>query len=380
MKSLAFATLAALLVGLGIGIVIERDRRLPASQEAEVPAASEPRPAAETPRDARVAALESDLARLSTRLAALEARPAAAPAPAEWAGPASRPAPVHTGPQLDALRAEMAALIGKRDGEGLVFLVRRLYELGEAGYPSIMEIARLLFEDEEKENPEFGQPSLESVFFAEGMAPLSIWALAHPDISPKGFRAGAIESLSGRSDLDVAQVFLAALRQETDPDLLVELCSAISGKFRPAIAEDVEAAARTLTNEDAIDTLLGALGADASESSEKALRRLAAGASDDVRDRAKAELALLSPPDSGFLLMSVNRDSTWYDGGLRTADLILEVNGRRVSDDQDALAMLQNAGETDTLVLKVRREGEVRSVTVRGSDGLWEGWMVAKPE
>ncbi len=400
MKAVALAIVLALLVGLGAGVVIERDRRQRAPREAVTPAAAGAGEAPSTAgQDERIAALQADLAIVTARLAALEARPPSSGAVNPWsAGPAAPRASADAGAQVEGMRAEMALLIAKRDGEGLVFLARRLAALGEAGYPSIMEIAKLLLEDEEKDPNEFGYYDLDDSLFGQNAGPLMAWALGHPELSPASYRSRAIDQLSGRSDFDVAQLFLSALRTETDPEVVAHLCEGISNRMRAGIAEDVEAAARALqSNEKGIDALLNGLSQLDEPASTDSLKRLAAPEMPvDVRDRARANLMMLSPPESGYLMLSVERGSSWHAAGLRTGDLILDADGKPphgesyeatyTAPDGTVTKTIGTSewgagiGEDDTVVLRVLRDGVTRTVTVRGNDGLWHGSNVEKAE
>jgi hypothetical protein len=397
MKAAALAAVLALLVGIATGALIERDRR--ALRDPAMPAAAvvaEARPAAP---DDRIAALEAEIAAVTSRLAALEARPAAAAPPAAWAAmPAAAPVPADALPRLEAMRAEMAALIAKHDGEGLLFLARRLAALGEAGYPSIMEIAKILIEDMEKDPREFGDCDIAGTLLGEGSVPLLTWSLAQPELSPVEFRSMAIDYLSGRVDVDVAHLFLSALRTEPDPELVRQLCENISGRLRPAIMEDVDAAIRSLaSNEPAIDRLLEGYDYLEEEAAEAAFKRLsAAGVPPAVRERAQAYLAWRSPPATGYLMLSVETGSSWHAAGIRTGDVIVEANGRipedktytvkaTASDGSEVVTTgstpwRSEIGEDETLVLRVLRDGEIREVTVRGTDGRWNGSRVEKGE
>ncbi|KAF0241643.1 MAG: hypothetical protein FD180_4334 [Planctomycetota bacterium] len=400
MKAISLAALLALLIGIAAGAVLERDRRNRAPRESAVPAAAVAGESSSAAAGSdRISALEAEVAILTSRLSALESRPATAGPAISWPPfPAASPASADALPKIEAMRAEMAALISKRDGEGLLFLARRLAALGEAAYPSIMEIAKLLLEDEEKDPREFGDYDLDGSLFGDDAGALQAWSLAHPDLSPPAFRSRAIEKLANRSDIDVAQLFLAALRTETDADNIALLCEGISGRMRAGISEDVETAMRSLTsNEKALDSLLYGLSCLDEAAALAALKRLSAPqVPASIRERALANLTLLSPPETGYLLLGVEIGSAWHAAGIRTGDLILEANGKPPvgesftyqTTNADGTVGVATAvsdwssgiGEDDTVVLRVLRDGATRTVTVQGNDQRWHGSHVNKAE
>lgn len=404
MKPLALATTLALLIGLAVGVVLERDRghrvsRVSDSVESAAPPAQNP----------RTAELEAEVARLAERVAALEAHPrGTATSLPSTASPSSPRPPVAAGPELAALRTEMAALIAKRDGEGLIFLMRRLVALGEVGYPSAMEIAKLLLEDAEKDPSEFGDCDLESALGGNGSigpggssqewTPLLLWSLNHPELSPPAFRALAVSELNEHSELDTAQIFLAALREERDPEIMQALCDGIAYRMRAGIAEDVETALRTLPlHSPASNVLFDALGNTEGAAAIAALKRLSAPESgDELSRRARAQMSLQAPPASGFLVLSLETGSSWHGAGLRTGDLIVEANGKtpenktethkiKNPDGTETMGIaitdwLLMIGEDETVSLRVLRDGEVTPLTVRGKDDRCYGVCVTKGE
>lgn len=404
MKPLALATTLALLIGLAVGVVLERDRGHRVSRVSD--AVESPAPPAQNPRTAE---LEAEVARLAERVAALEAHPGGtAAALPSTASPAVPRSPVAVGPELAALRTEMAALIAKRDGEGLIFLMRRLVALGEAGYPTAMEIAKLLLADDEKDPREFGDCDLASALGANGgrslggpskdWTPLLLWALNHPELSPPSFRSLAIAELGGHGDLDTAQIFLAALRAERDPAIIEALCEGITNRMRAGIAEDVEIALRSLPpHTPASDLLFDALGDTEGAAATDALKRLSAPESgEELSRRARAQLSIKVPPASGFVVISLETGSSWHAAGLRTGDLILEANGKRPEDRTESYKFKKpdgteaaginvinwqsTIGEDEAVSLRVLRDGEVTSLTVRGKDDLCRGTCVTKEE
>lgn len=404
MKPLALAAVLALLLGLSVGVVLERDRGHRAARAPD-PVES-PAPQAQNPR---VAELEAEVARLAERVAALEARPrGTAAAPPSAAGPAIPGPTGPAGPALAALRSEMAALIAKRDGEGLIFLMRRLVALGEAGYPTAMEIAKLLLEDAEKDPREFGDCDLEFALGASNVSgpggpaqdwtPLLVWSLGHPELSPPAFRALAIAELARHSGLDTAHIFLAALSEESDPEITLALCEGVADRMRAGIAEDVEAALRALPlHTPASNVLFKALAETEGAAATAALKRLSAPESgEDLSRRARAQMSLHDPPASGFLVLSLETGSSWHTAGLRCGDLIVEANGRTPVNRTEAFThknpdgtetrginvtdWFLEIGEGETLSLRVLRDGDVRSLTVRGQDDRCYGVCVEKAE
>jgi hypothetical protein len=400
LKAVTIASLLALLIGLGAGAVLERDRRQRASVGPESPAASSDAASSAGAASAdRVAALEAELGRVRSRLEALESRPAAARDVASWFSATAGVRPVaDPGPELAALRAEMAALVEKRDGEGLLYLARRLAALGEAGYPAVMEIAKLLLDDEVKDPREFGDVDLDGGLFVAEFMPLMAWALAHPELSPPRYRVRAADELAVDGTQDVAQLFLRVLRTESDPEVVTHLCEGIAYRMRAGIVSEVEAAARRLhANGAALENLLSGISSLDSPAATEALTRLSAPELPaEVRERAKARLLLYQdPPESGYLVLGVESGSGWHGGGLRTGDLILEMNGSPVVreetmtaaavdgsmvEQQVVVSPLMNIGEEETVVLRVLRDGEIRTVTVKGNDGRWRGAPVKKAE
>ena len=375
MKTLAPVLLLTLALGIGAGVVFERDRRAlreelsrPAPEVAAVtPAGAGPATDASKPEsDPRVESLEGEIRSLKARIAALEAGGAAARASVARAGPVEAPEVVSA--KIEELRARLQPLLDKKDGVGLVFLLRHLAALGEPGFPLAVEIAQMLYADSELETPQFGDYDFD--VSEEAFDPLLTWALTHPAQSFPWLRSQAVDTLSDRNNLDAAALFLAALRNETDTEVAVELAREISNLARPAMTAEIsDAAVRLGANREAREILMEALVDLDTPESRKAVETMS-GAEDPVlQETARLELLVAElvarPTATGVLLTHVPTGSGWEAAGARAGDILLDCDGSPFQDFADFQSRATNAAEGATLTFRARRAGDVVTLSVR---------------
>jgi S1-C subfamily serine protease len=70
-------------------------------------------------------------------------------------------------------------------------------------------------------------------------------------------------------------------------------------------------------------------------------------------------------PGSGVLVARVEPNSPADKGGLKSGDVITQLNGKQVTTDEDLRAILNDAKEGENVSLTVLRHGKVQNVTVK---------------
>lgn len=73
-------------------------------------------------------------------------------------------------------------------------------------------------------------------------------------------------------------------------------------------------------------------------------------------------------PDGGAMIVTVDRDAPAWTAGLRPHDIVLELNGQTIDDQETLRHRLRNCGAGDALTLRIWRAGHEMTVTVTLGD------------
>jgi len=66
--------------------------------------------------------------------------------------------------------------------------------------------------------------------------------------------------------------------------------------------------------------------------------------------------------NDGFRLVKINKNSDFYELGLRKGDIIKEINGRELKSNKDAFYFFKNLDEIDMLRLTIIRGNEIKEI------------------
>ena len=309
-------------------------------------------------------------------------------------GPASQSPRTAAAPPADAasLRTRRDELVAKKDGEGLLALIRECLRAGPEGYALALEIAVLLGDDEDSfslngeilERLEKGglQPAITwALQHSEGLPAesleLAIWAaglnpedhapdalrllLALADTHPDGDIASSAASHLRRlpSSMD-PELDAFVRRHAADSELLSNALTALA-KHKYAGLDEIfsDLVASQRDNEATLVVLASRMGDSGTPASHALLASLARDARPLVSQEAGFQLIRLNPPVSGLLVERVWIRKADTPSILRRGDIVTACNGSAV------------VGQGD--FWKYSRPGEAANrVTVRRGDELVE--------
>lgn len=361
MKAAALACLAGLGAGLAAGIWFERHRASSdgAAHAAGAVPAEDPLEPIGPPRDpeAELAAAKDAIRSLSSEVAVLKGAQSAPPDPASVAA------------KVADLRARIPELVEKKDGLGLLALMKVLAGLGPEGYRDAMDIAEIFRKEFGNGNEAFG---LDKVQFNKAwsgtMVPLMTWALANAADASPWFRAKSVHMLYWVSDVDAAPIFVEAMAKEQDPNVAQALAGYLARLAKPEMVGDLEAAIRQ--NEKRAQTfqpMVQALVDLHTPESLAALRNLQASAPGPLA--AALELAVIehSPPSPGIMITGTQPKSQAQKVGLQKGDIIVSYDGVDVKSLDQLRKAVQAKPDNQLVPVMINRGGTLVPVQINGS-------------
>jgi hypothetical protein len=364
MKSAALACLLCLGAGLAAGVWIERHR---ASTEARVvPAghgassnstgdALEPEGPARD-MNAELQAAKDQVRTLNSQVAELKG---AQSAPLD---PASIEAKVRD------LRAKIPELVEKKDGAGLLAIMKDLAALGPEGYRDAMDVAEMFRKEFGNGNEAFGiDKERFNKAWSGTMVPLMTWALANPADASPWFRAKAVHMLYWVSDVDAAPIFVNAMANEKDPAVAQALAGYLARLAKPEMIPDLEAAIKQ--NEKRAQTfqpMVQALVDLHTPESGAALRDLQLSAPPALA--ASLELALIehSPPAPGIMITGMQPKSQAAKVGLQKGDILMSYDGTEIKSMDQLKKAVQAKPDKELVPVMVNRGGTLVPVQITG--------------
>ncbi|MBI3268704.1 MAG: PDZ domain-containing protein [Planctomycetes bacterium] len=333
--------------------------------------------------------LSDELSRARKALAKLGAKgPAAAAASASGQADADLPTAAPAAPDAEELRrqaAELSAripeLLAGHDGVGLLSILRKLAELGEAGFAAAADLAAKIVEDMRGEGKlRLDYRALLRTLSSEKMVPLLKFAISHDD-GNASFRRLAVESLAWSDDPEVVTLLAERFGSEKNDRVAGEMASVLSNRHEPAATEALLAAFRTKTDRpDLRHTVLEALW----DSDNPEVDRLVQDARYSDADPKVRELANLmalyrDPPAPGYLVTQIYPDSQASRLGLQSGDLIVRYNDVEISTGRTLGEETRKAGKDGDAVMVVVRQGRTMELRLKGSTIGIDG-QVVKPK
>jgi hypothetical protein len=357
MKTLLPAVLAAFILGAVFGAVAFRMRQPPAASAG--PAGGDPaegasagatpgdRPSTDDPRRR----LEDENRDLRARIAKLEK--GGAPSAEEAAKRAKE------------LIQRIPGLLAKKDGHGLLKLMRELALLGEPGYVAALKIAEVLGRDVESGGGEFGASASALHNVLQSSPGMLEWALRHPDLASAWMRLRAIGPMMAQLEPDPAALFGELLRSEKDANVAASLAGGLYSMSRAGSEQALIDAARGQTGQ-AARTLVEALANLGTTEARAGLRELAASQDPVLRDEASYQALRLDPPSPGVLISGLVPKGQAESAGLRRGDLVLSYNGAPVTGFDQLRGEVQKTSADHLVPIVVQRGNETVTLQIRG--------------
>jgi len=362
MKSVAFASLLCLGAGLAAGVWFERHRAAtaagPASARSGDATAEDVLEPLGPPRDlgAELQTAKDQVRALNSQVASLKGAQSAPPDPASIEA------------MVRDLRAKIPELVEKKDGLGLLSLMKELAALGPEGYRDAMDIAEIFRKEFGNGNEAFG---LDKVQFNKAwsgtMVPLMTWALANSADASPWFRAKSVHMLYWVSDVDAAPIFLDAMAKEKDPGVAQALAGYLARLAKPEMVGDLQEAIHQ--NEKRAQTfqpMVQALVDLHTPESAAALRDLQLSAPPALA--AALELAIVehSPPAPGIMITTTQPKSQAQKVGLQKGDILMSYDGVDMKSLDQLRKAVQAKPDKEIVPVMVNRGGTLVPVQITG--------------
>ncbi|MEK7469740.1 MAG: PDZ domain-containing protein [Planctomycetota bacterium] len=362
MKSAALVCLLCLGAGLAAGVWLERHRAGTATGASSAGRASangedvlEPEG---PPRD-----VEAELQTAKDQVRALNSQVAS------LKGGQSAPLdPASVEARVRDLRAKIPELVEKKDGAGLIAIMKELAALGPEGYRDAMDVAEIFRKEFGNGNEAFGIDKVQfNKAWSGTMVPLMTWALANAADASPWFRAKSVHMLYWVSDVDAAPIFLEAMAKEKDPGLAQALAGYLARMAKPEMVGDLEAAIRG--NEKRPQTfqpMLQALVDLHTPESGSALRNLQLDASPALA--AALEIAIIehAPPAPGIMITSTQPKSQAQKVGLQKGDILMSYDGVEMKTLDQLRKAVQAKPDKELVPVMVNRGGTLVPVQITG--------------
>ncbi|MEK7469741.1 MAG: PDZ domain-containing protein [Planctomycetota bacterium] len=357
MKTLLPAVLVSFILGAVFGVAASGKRKSP-SPVPETPAAgpTAASPSAEptgtlTSTDDPRRRLEEENRVLREKIALLEKGGAPSAEDAER--------------RAKALIKEIPGLLARKDGHGLLKLMRELALLGEAGYVAALKIAEVLGRDVESGGGEFGASASALHNILQSSPGMLEWALRHPELASAWMRLRAIGPMMAQLEPDPAVLFGELLRSEKDPNVAASLAGGLYSMTRAGSEASLLDAARGQTGQ-AARTLVEALANLGTPEALAGLRELAASQNPDLRDEGAYQLIRLDPPAPGVLISGLVPKGQAESAGLHRGDLVLSYNGAPVTAFDKLREEVQKTSVDQLVPIVVQRGNETVTLQIRG--------------
>ncbi|MCE9582970.1 MAG: PDZ domain-containing protein [Planctomycetes bacterium] len=379
------SVLLAFAAGIAAGLFIAKARLQSLESSAPVPTpVTAPEPAPEDPAPPVADGASAESSREAEDSRALEAALKEVAELEALLAEAGIDLPQSMDPQAAAkkvaeLRKQMAALIAKKDGKGLMGVMRALAKLGPAGYASAAQIAELLARDVASGRLEFGLNTYDFQRSLTGaMVPVLNWALQHPDAASPWLRAQAASWLPWRTGSGAATSYLNLLKAERDPAVAAQLAAAIANLARPDMAGAIEAAAlANAKNPQALETLLKSLGALKGDKGAQALESLSHSSDPAVAGPALMQLLTVRPPAPGILVTTIVPKSQAEGVGMLKGDIITTYGEIPVTSLQQLRAEIGKVPANRLVTVMVNRNGQLIPVQIKAGQIGIDGKYVA---
>ncbi len=363
MKSAAFACLLCLGAGLAAGVWLERRRASTAGHaSASQRGASAPGEDAIEPDgaprdfDAELKTAKDQVRALNSEVASLKGSQAVPPDPATVAA------------KVADLRAKIPELVEKKDGVGLLALMKELAALGPEGYRDAMDIAEIFRKEFGNGNEAFG---LDKVQFNKAwsgtMVPLMTWGLANPGDASAWFRAKSVHMLYWVSDIDAAPIFLEAIANEKDPAVAQALAGYLARLAKPEIVGELASAikqheGRAQTYQPMVQALVDLHTPE----SGAALRDLQSGAPPALAAALQLALVEHSPASPGIMITGTQPKSQAQKVGLQKGDIIVSYDGMDVKSLDQLKKAVQAKPDKELVPVMINRGGTLVPVQLTG--------------
>ncbi|KAF0243956.1 MAG: HtrA2 [Planctomycetota bacterium] len=357
MKTLLPAILVAFILGAVFGVAASRRRESAPpsgeradpgrSAEAQAGAAPGSRPSSDDPRRL----LEEENRLLRERIARMER--------------GSAPSAEESEKRAKELIKRIPGLLAKKDGHGLLKLMRELALLGEPGYVAALKIAEVLGRDVENGGGEFGASASALHNVLQSSPGMLEWALRHPDLASAWMRLRAIGPMMAQLEPDPAALFGELLRNEKDPNVSASLAGGLYSMARAGSEQALIDAARGQTGQ-AARTLVEALANLGTPEARAGLRELAASQDPALRDEASYQVLRIDPPSAGVLISGLVPKGQAEAAGLRRGDLVLSYNGSPVTAFDRLREEVQKTSAEHLVPIVVQRGNETVTLQIRG--------------